>query len=1358
MTSQATLPPGHWAALLLLTLTLAAGTATALIVAVGDGHVITTSPTGSAWTPRPVTTSLPLNAVATDGSDWVAVGSYGTILTSPDGITWTQRASGTTNTLRGVATDGTNWVAVGDAGTILQSSNPTTSWTTQSLATVTNPLNSVATTGSVWVIVGDRTSGNAPILVSTGPPGWTWTSQSSGTTNHLKAVARDATSFVAVGTAGTIVVSPATGPSAGISWTPQCPNPPGTATGCQSADLKAIARDATQWVAVGAAGTVLTSPDALAWAGRCTAPPASGSGCVNTALNAVAAGGGLWLAVGDAGTILASNDAVTWSPRTSGTPNRATAVAGDGTAWAVLADFGMVLTSSDTTTWTRRNPNTTTWPYDLRDVASDGVRFVAVGTGPAVGDGAYPAIVTSTDATNWVSQWSGPTVNRDLRTVAGGGNRWITNAPHRIDAMATTDGGVTWVHQSPTGTCSPTCGFAVETNGTHWVMAGGAPGQATSFRVSSDGGNTWVSYSGPATPWGVRLKALATDGSLWVAVGESGTIMTSPDAITWTPQTSNTGAHLNGIARAGTTWVAVGDGGTILSGNADATSWTVQASGGSDWNAVAVATSGNPWVVVGDGGLVRTSANGLAWGAPTSAGTSNDLRGVTIEPGPPSCAASPAVVLVGSLVTFTGQGGTPTYTWASPGSNAPANGTGNTYARSYATAGTKTVTVTDRFGQSNTCTVGVVDFLSCPDTMAVAGIATTVTASGGQSPYAWSTSGSNNNGPVTANPWSGTFALPGTYTMTVANASPNQTDTCTVTVVAALACTATPSAVLIGAPAQLAASGPPGPFTWTSTDGEPAAGAGTLNVTYPTAGLKTATVTSSNPDQSRTCTVSVVAPLGCSPATVHVVGSAAASLSAVGGVAPHDWSALGATPATGAGWTYAPSYASPGTYTVYLNSTGPPSQAATCTVNVLPPLQCNATPPSATTGDTVAFSRSGGQGPYTWSAPAGSPNAGLGPSWASQFDVAGAHPVTVQDSGPIQQTAACPVTVMDPPLVCTLGTLSGPPGTLVRLTANGGTGAYSWSTPSGNPSFGTTRWFNTTYANPGNYQVQVTSGSQTASCTILVDVPPPPPSLHYPGSPGTYLARGRSPPTASFTTHRIHPCDDWTVHLDAFAAVDADGVIAAWSWSLGDGSTATGVSLTHTYPGAGAYPLTLTVRDDEGLIATRGLDIILGACQPLLINAPKATMQAGKLSVACFQATGGYGTYKYEATNLPEGATFDPLRGCLSWTPAEEQAGIDCVRIRATDGAQSATECWPLSVVTPATSQPQITLKPQEPTDAAEPPVIEKSIVHASPSQDPPPVPTVEYSLGLPVAILGLSILMALIGSIAWHRGRKKAA
>jgi Peptidase family M28/PKD domain len=74
--------------------------------------------------------------------------------------------------------------------------------------------------------------------------------------------------------------------------------------------------------------------------------------------------------------------------------------------------------------------------------------------------------------------------------------------------------------------------------------------------------------------------------------------------------------------------------------------------------------------------------------------------------------------------------------------------------------------------------------------------------------------------------------------------------------------------------------------------------------------------------------------------------------------------------------------------------------------------------------------------------------------------------------------------------------------------------------------------------------------------------------------------------------------------LDASASYDPAGAGLTYTWSFGDGVTASGVSVTHTYATPGSYQLTLTVRSPGGMrVVTRTLDV---ATQPRVYQNPYA--------------------------------------------------------------------------------------------------------------------------------------------------------
>jgi PKD repeat protein len=72
------------------------------------------------------------------------------------------------------------------------------------------------------------------------------------------------------------------------------------------------------------------------------------------------------------------------------------------------------------------------------------------------------------------------------------------------------------------------------------------------------------------------------------------------------------------------------------------------------------------------------------------------------------------------------------------------------------------------------------------------------------------------------------------------------------------------------------------------------------------------------------------------------------------------------------------------------------------------------------------------------------------------------------------------------------------------------------------------------------------------------------------------------PPTAAFTVH----CTQLDCSLDATGSGDTDGTVASYDWDFGDGTTASGQQVVHSFPASGTYQVRLTVTDDQGSTGT----------------------------------------------------------------------------------------------------------------------------------------------------------------------------
>lgn len=188
--------------------------------AVGDnGTILRSVDFGATWSPRPSGTTERLRSVAflANARTGIAVGDNGTALRSVDtaNVIWTARPTGTTEHLYGVTLlgDNTTAYAVGANGTIIKSTNTGSDWTTLTSGT-TNHLRAVTfPTLAIGYVVGD----NGTILKTTNS-GTSWFTQVSNTTSHLRAVRfpKNQKRGWAFGADGTVVVTT----SGGDTWQP----------------------------------------------------------------------------------------------------------------------------------------------------------------------------------------------------------------------------------------------------------------------------------------------------------------------------------------------------------------------------------------------------------------------------------------------------------------------------------------------------------------------------------------------------------------------------------------------------------------------------------------------------------------------------------------------------------------------------------------------------------------------------------------------------------------------------------------------------------------------------------------------------------------------------------------------------------------------------------------------------------------------------------------------------------------------------------------------------------------------------------------------------------------------------------
>lgn len=567
-----------------------------LILALGLGGTILTSPDGLTWTSRDSGTAAVLSGAAWGAGRWVVVGGGGTVLFSADGVTYASQPSGVTADLTDVTFGAGRFVVVGTAGTVLTSPDGVT-WAAQQIPEVKN-LFSVTWNGSVFVAGGGSTSLLATILTS--PDGVTWETRWTHfvANSEVRSVSWDGGRFVAAGYQFQNVLIATS--SDGMTWTSPTIN--------LERALWSVAGSGSVWLAVGSSGVILRSTDGLSWV--TLVEPA---GWVAGQLNAITWTGDAFVAVGATGGIVTTVDGLTWKAASAHlrdvASNGASYVAAgsdilwsaDGLAWergvwphrstdslngvtaypggymavGTSEGTGAALRSADGRTWDR----TASFNVSPTAVVWGGDRFVAVG---------YQGFVaTSPDGIAWTVRDAG--VRSNLVSVTWDGARFYAHAPWDTGASARSRDGVTWE------------AFDTTVLGDRQLAWTGAELAAAGLALATSAdGDHWdegfLDVSGPSYVDVVRvgdslLAVGGTRGTFWGAPWFDVALATSSNGRVWRVHAcaETVPSELRHAVVGPGGWVAVGAGTTIIHGTGGSGSWLVptaahlQGSGGTQW-------------------------------------------------------------------------------------------------------------------------------------------------------------------------------------------------------------------------------------------------------------------------------------------------------------------------------------------------------------------------------------------------------------------------------------------------------------------------------------------------------------------------------------------------------------------------------------------------------------------------------------------------------------------------------------------------------------------------------------------------------------------------------------------------------
>ncbi len=177
------------------------------------------------------------------------------------------------------------------------------------------------------------------------------------------------------------------------------------------------------------------------------------------------------------------------------------------------------------------------------------------------------------------------------------------------------------------------------------------------------------------------------------------------------------------------------------------------------------------------------------------------------------------------------------------------------------------------------------------------------------------------------------------------------------------------------------------------------------------------------------------------------------------------------------------------------------------------------------------------------------------------------------------------------------------------------------------------------------------------------------------------------PPFAAVTGPAGAIAEGDSATFDAAGSVDPNGTIASYAWDFGDGSTGSGVSVSHTFAQDGVFTVRVTVTDNDGLSDSATFTVNVTNVAPVVGAVPNATVNLG----ATYTATGSFsdpGADAWTATvNWGDGSAPEvvPLGGrSFSLTHIYTAGGTYTVTVDIADDDTSASATHTVTVENPA--------------------------------------------------------------------------
>jgi hypothetical protein len=411
------------------------------------------------------------------------------------------------------------------------------------------------------------------------------------------AIAYGNSTYVAVGSGGNILYS-----GDGISWN-------NTTSGTTS-NLVTVTYGNGTFVAGGANGTIIYSSDGVVWQ--------KSSPISYTTVNGIAFGNNLFVAVTLLGSIYTSPTGIIWTARSSGVSVPLYNVVYGNNIFIAVGSGGIIVSSTNNTatSWT----NKTVGNSDLLGIDYTNSTYIITGKNNKA--------LYSTDGTNWYRSL----IDSFTAVTSDGTFGWAITSWGAVYKATTTS--FVYVATIDTGIENFT---NIYNNGAGLFVALTGSGGI----YSSSNGSTWTARtSGVVT--GLNEVWYDSVNKIFTIVGDSGVILTASPAAgvaqvsTWVSRTSGTANNLLSISQlSSTTWIATGTSGTIVT-SPNAVTWTTRSSGVTvDLRSITVANLGGGTykaIAVGTGGIAITSSAGTSWSTALS-NSATDPTGATVSVG-----------------------------------------------------------------------------------------------------------------------------------------------------------------------------------------------------------------------------------------------------------------------------------------------------------------------------------------------------------------------------------------------------------------------------------------------------------------------------------------------------------------------------------------------------------------------------------------------------------------------------------------------------------------------------------------------------------------------------------------------------